>query len=95
MTDNNNISIDAFTSKEFFLESIVLYYRDQGKRLTNLSKMNKKQLIEVVAKREIPLNDLKRFYNLAIDNKKNMYSYDNESVKLIKLRKKWEKLHIV
>jgi hypothetical protein len=95
MTDNNNISIDAFTSKEFFLESIVLYYRDQGKRLTNLSKMNKKQLIEVVAKREIPLNDLKRFYNLAIDNKKNMYSYDNESVKLIKLRKKWEKLYIV
>lgn len=95
MTDNNNISIDAFTSKEFFLESIVLYYRDQGKRLTNLSKMNKKQLIEVVAKREIPLNDLKRFYNLAIDNKKNMYSYNNESVKLIKLRKKWEKLYIV
>ena len=95
MTDNNNISIDAFTSKEFFLESIVLYYRHQGKRLTNLSKMNKKQLIEVVAKREIPLNDLKRFYNLAIDYKKNMYSYDNESVKLIKLRKKWEKLYIV
>ena len=96
MTDTNNISIDAFTSKEFFLESIVLYYRDQGKRLTNLSKMNKKQLIEVVAKREIPLNDLKRFYNLAIDNKKNMYSYDDdESVKLIKLRKKWEKLYIV
>ena len=94
MTDNN-ISIDAFTSKEFFLESIVLYYRDQGKRLTNLSKMNKKQLIEVVAKREIPLNDLKRFYNLAIDNKKNMYSYDSESAKLIKLRKKWEKLYIV
>ena len=48
----------------------MLYYRDQGKRLTNLSKMNKKQQIQVVAKREIPLNDLKRFYNLVIDNKK-------------------------
>ena len=42
--------------KFFLLESIVLYYRDQGKILTNLSKMNKQKLIEVIAKREIPLN---------------------------------------
>ena len=40
MADNNNISIDAFTRKDVFLESIVLYYRDQGKRLTNLNKIN-------------------------------------------------------
>jgi hypothetical protein len=90
---NNNISIDDFTSKEFLLESIVLYYRDQGKKLTNLSNMNKRRLIEVVAKREIPLNDLKRFYNLAIQNKKNMYAY-SDSDKIIKLQKKWEKMYL-
>ena len=58
MTDNNNISIDAFTSKEFLLESIDLYYRDQGKKLTNLSKCNKQKLIEIVTKTR---NSIKRF----------------------------------
>ena len=94
MTDNNNISIDAFTSKEFLLESIDLYYRDQGKKLTNLSKFNQTKLIEIVAKQEIPLNDLKGFYNLAIDNKKYMYAH-SDSDKIIKLRKKWDKLYII
>ena len=94
MTDNNNISIDAFTSKEFLLESIDLYYRDQGKKLTNLSKFNQTKLIEIVAKRESPLNDLKGFYNLAIDNMKNMYAH-SDSDKIFKLRKKWDKLNII
>ena len=48
----------------------------------------------MVAKREIPLNDLKGFYNLAIDNKKYMYAY-SDSDKIIKLRKKWDKLYII
>ena len=93
MTDNN-LTIDAFTSKEFLMNGIELYYRDQGKKLTNLGKVNKQKLIEIVARREIPLNDLKHFYNMAIDNKRNMYS-DSDSDKIIKLRKKWMKLYIV
>ena len=60
----------------------------------NCIALKSQKLIEIVTKREIPLNDLKGFYNLAIDNMKNMYAH-SDSDKIIKLRKKWDKLYII
>jgi hypothetical protein len=49
------------------------------------------KLKQSIVKRNIPLSELVKFYNKAIDNMFNMYS-DSDSDKIKKLRKKWTRL---
>ena len=87
-------SLDEFKTKEFLTEAIDLYFRDKGKKITNLSKQNMAQLKEGITRRNVPLPELAKFYNTALDNAVNAYS-DSNSDKIIKLRKKWKQLYIV
>ena len=90
---NDNYSLDDFKSKEFLVEGIDLYYRDKGKKISNLSKQNMAELKEGIIKRNIPLDELVKFHNMAIDNEFRKYK-DSDSDKIKKLRKKWETLYI-
>jgi hypothetical protein len=91
--NNDNYSLDDFKSKEFLKEGIDLYYRDKGKKISNLSKQNMAELKEGIIKRNIPLDELVKFHNMAIDNEFRKYK-DSDSEKIKKLRKKWETLYI-
>ena len=87
-------SLDEFKSKELLTEAIDLYFRDKGGEITNLSKQNMAQLKEGITRRNIPLPELAKFYNKALDNAFNMYS-DSNNDKIIKLRKKWKQVYIL
>jgi hypothetical protein len=90
------IDLDVFKSKEFLTAAVDLYYRDKGQKLTNLSKFNMTKLKQIIVKRNIPLSELVKFYNKAIDNMFNMYSDpdSDKSDKIKKLRKKWAQQYI-
>ena len=88
-----NDDINDLISVQFLREAISLYYRFEGKTLTNLSKFNRDKLIAIIEKRKIPLHDLVKFYDMAIRNTIDMYK-DSDSLKIIKLRKKWNELLI-
>ena len=90
---NDNYSLDYFKSKELLVEGIDLYYRDKGKKISNLSKQNMAELKEGIIKRNIPLDELVKFHNMAIDNEFRKYK-DSDSDKIKKLRKKWKTLYI-
>lgn len=60
---DNKLTISSFKLVGFLREAIELYYRHQGKRLTNLSKSNMTRLHGIIERHNIPLKDLKQFYN--------------------------------
>ena len=91
--NNANYSLDDFKSKAFLVEAIDLYYRDKGKKISNLSKQNMAELKEGIIKRNIPLDELVKFHNMAID-KEFRKNKDSDSDKIKKLRKKWKTLYI-
>jgi len=91
--NNDNYSLDDFKSKDFLVEGIVLYYRKKRINIPNISIQNMSQLKEGIKRRNIPLDELVKFHNMAIDNEFRKYK-DSDSDKIKKLRKKWETLYI-
>lgn len=60
---DNKLTVNSFKLAGFLREAIELYYRRDGKRLSNLSKANMTRLHRIIEQRNIPLKDLKQFYN--------------------------------
>ena len=72
---------------------IVLYYRDKGEETSDLSKQNMSQLKEGIKKRNLPLDELVKFHNVAVENDYRKYK-DADCDQKNKLRKKWKDLYI-
>jgi len=73
------LSFRDFKSISLLREAIYLYFRDRGEKLTNLGKSNAERLKEIIERFKINLNDLGKFYILAIQN-----AYTNIPVKYLK-----------